>query len=296
MDTRYPRVTLGLPVFNGERYLHDLLRCLLNQSFSDFELIISDNASTDATDRICREFAQRDGRIRYSRNEQNTGLAANHNRVFSLSRGEFFKWVAHDDEYLPQMIERCIEVFDSAPRSVCVVYTQCETIDERSNSIGIRSDLVENRDTRPHRRLAHFLRNLSVYNFTFGLIRSEVLRRTSGYGRFPMSDGILFAELAMLGELREIPEPLLRLRIHSGRSFQAHRAPQALRELFDPSLVGKKSFLSLEGRAHVELMKAAWRTPSGLISKILCFGAALLVPSWRRLKNFGGYNKRRESL
>src|SRR5436190_12174806 len=94
---RDPIVSIGLPVFNGERYLRQALDSLLGQDFQDFELIISDNASTDRTAEICRAYVAKDRRIRYYRNESNIGSAPNYRRVFELARGEFFKWCSHDD-------------------------------------------------------------------------------------------------------------------------------------------------------------------------------------------------------
>ena len=86
------RVSIGLPVYNGEKYLEQALISILSQTYTDFELIISDNASTDRTQAICREYAAKDPRIRYYCNEENLGAAPNHNRVFELASGEYFKW------------------------------------------------------------------------------------------------------------------------------------------------------------------------------------------------------------
>ena len=107
-----PRVSIGMPVFNGENYLAEALDSLLTQTFSDFELIISDNASTDKTEEICRAYAVRDQRIRYFRNQENLGASRNYNRVFELSSGEYFKWAAHDDLCAPEFLGRCVDVLD----------------------------------------------------------------------------------------------------------------------------------------------------------------------------------------
>src|SRR5262245_582217 len=101
---RQAKVNVGLPVYNGEKYLPNALSRLLEQDFEDFELIVSDNASTDGTQEICRSFAEKDRRVRYFRNETNIGLAANHNRTFELSQGELFKWAAHDDDFPRAML------------------------------------------------------------------------------------------------------------------------------------------------------------------------------------------------
>ena len=293
MENRLPRVSIGLPVFNGEKYLARALDSLLAQEYEDFELVISDNASTDETGRICEDYARRDRRIRYSRNRCNIGLAPNHNRVFTLSRGEFFNWAAHDDEYQPQMLKRYLEAFDAAPASVSVVYSVCEWIDERGNPKGLHSDHVDKRDARPARRLAHFLLHVNTYNCVYGLIRSEMLRKTRLHGSFPTADKILFSELAMLGEFLELPEPLLRLRIHQGRSFAQHTTPEALRELFDPANRGKSTFLTIKGRVRLELIRSAWRIPSRLPDRLLCLWVALAMPNWRNFKDFGGRQKRK---
>src|SRR5262245_16514015 len=128
MASHSPRVSVGLPVYNGERYLPNTLTRLLEQDFEDFELIVSDNASTDATQEICRSFTDR--RVRYSRNDTNIGLAANHNRAFALSRGELFKWAAHDDDFPRAMLARFVEAFDRASPAVSLVFSHCEYIDE----------------------------------------------------------------------------------------------------------------------------------------------------------------------
>jgi glycosyltransferase involved in cell wall biosynthesis len=204
---RRPRVSVGLPVFNGERYLPNALTRLLRQDFEDFELIVSDNASTDGTQDICRTFAEQDPRVRYYRNETNIGLAANHNRAFELSNGQFFKWAAHDDDFPQRMLSRFVNVFEGSSPCVSVVYSRCEYIDELGNVEGIESDGVDKNDPWPHKRLAHLLRNVHMYNSPYGLIRSDVLRKARLLGLYPMADHVLLAELAMLGVFVEVPEP-----------------------------------------------------------------------------------------
>src|SRR5215471_14033382 len=100
------RVSLGLPVYNGQRYLAGAIQAILDQTFSDFELIICDNASTDETESICRDLAARDPRVRYHRNPANIGAAPNFNKTFELSTGEYFKWLAHDDLHEPTYLQR----------------------------------------------------------------------------------------------------------------------------------------------------------------------------------------------
>ncbi|MCB0187328.1 MAG: glycosyltransferase family 2 protein, partial [Caldilineaceae bacterium] len=128
MSMDCPRVSIGLAVYNGEPYLADAIRSILSQSFTNFELIISDNASTDRTAAICQEFAARDSRIRYSRNATNIGGANNENRTFRLARGEYFRWAAHDDICAPELLEKSVAVLDQNP-DVVLCYSMTTEID-----------------------------------------------------------------------------------------------------------------------------------------------------------------------
>ena len=283
---RTPKVSIGLPVYNGEAYLKDAIKSIVDQSYRDFELIISDNASTDATEEICRNFAAKDPRICYHRNEVNIGAAPNHNRVFELSNGEFFKWAAHDDLYPKEMLQRCIEALEKAPESVSLVYTQSEMIDESGISLGIKSDPVEKRDPRPHLRLARLLLNIREYNAIYGLMRSKVVRETRLLGSFPASDKVHLAELAMLGELWEIREPLINIRVHAGRSTRANRTPDALRAWWNPSEAKKAAVVPVKARTDLEIVRSTLRLRLPWFDRILCFVVALAVPSWFRLRDW----------
>jgi glycosyltransferase involved in cell wall biosynthesis len=129
-----PRVTIGVPVFNGESFLAETLDSLLNQTFSDFEVVISDNASTDRTEEICRAYTARDPRVRYCREVVNRGAAWNHNRVFELARGEYFKWNSADDLCAPEFLARCVAALDRDSAAVTAVSETVE-IDERGKRL-----------------------------------------------------------------------------------------------------------------------------------------------------------------
>lgn len=129
-----PRVSIGLPVYNGQQYLRQALDSLLAQTFHTFEVIISDNASNDATPEICRDYAACDPRIRYVRHDVNRGAAWNFNYVFGLARGVYFKWHAHDDMLEPTFLEQCVTILDhdrrwrlpsAAPASSMLMATRC---------------------------------------------------------------------------------------------------------------------------------------------------------------------------
>ena len=108
-----PRVSIGMPVWNGEAFIRQGLDSLLEQTFGDFELIISDNASVDGTRTICEEYARLDARIRYTRNDANTGLQANFAKVLDLATAPYFMWGCHDDRWDPAYISEMVAVLDS---------------------------------------------------------------------------------------------------------------------------------------------------------------------------------------
>jgi glycosyltransferase involved in cell wall biosynthesis len=134
---------MGLPVYNGEAYLEEAMASILAQDFEDFELIVSDNASTDATEDICRRLAGRDSRIRYHRFDHNVGGARNFNHVFEMSSAPYFKWVADDDVHASCHLRRCVEVLDSAPREVALVYPKTVLIDKTGASLGYYEDRMD---------------------------------------------------------------------------------------------------------------------------------------------------------
>ena len=124
-----PRVSIGMPVRNGEAFIRQGIESLLGQTMSEIELIISDNASTDATEAICREWARRDARVRYSRTDRNIGLQANFARVLDLATAPYFMWGCHDDHWDPSYVAKMVEVLDSQP-SVVLAGSNSGSIDQ----------------------------------------------------------------------------------------------------------------------------------------------------------------------
>jgi len=233
-----PRVSIGLPVFNGENYLEEALDSILAQTYSDFELIISDNASTDRTEEICRVYAARDDRIRYFRNETNLGAAKNYNRVFELSSGEYFKWAAHDDLCAPEYLERCVEILDREP-DVVLCYPRTSIIDEHRRLVENYFDGFNLRSPKPHERFRDFFCTPGLCNPIHGLIRASILKRTLLIGSYPDSDRVLLGELALLGQFYEVPERLFFRRDHPQRSARANPDLDERVVWFDPARKGQ---------------------------------------------------------
>jgi glycosyltransferase involved in cell wall biosynthesis len=276
---RVPRVTIGLPVYNGEKYLRLAVESILQQDYTDFELIISDNASTDATQEICRELAEKDARIRYFRNTTNIGLTKNFNRVFEISNGDFFTWANHDDIYLPGFLRRCVEVLDQAPATVVLVAPRAEVIDENGFSTQIRVERLHTTHPQPHRRVADLLRDAFWLTAQYGLFRSSALRRTRLHSGFYMEDYVLLLELAILGEIWEVPETLFLKRHHSERASEINKTKADFAACYDPMQKGRYSRI----RPSVEYARSIARMPLAPGERLLCFWTAFFVWYRRRL-------------
>jgi glycosyltransferase involved in cell wall biosynthesis len=216
---RAPRLTVGLPVFNGERYISQAIEALLGQSFDDFELIISDNASTDGTASICRRYARQDSRIRYFRQPQNVGLAPNHNFVAYRARGELFKWAASDDLYARNLLERCVAVLDEDPR---VVLAHAWTA--RIDGSGVLKATMKYTLATSSRRAPERFRSLlfdSGGDDDYGVIRLDVLRRTAMKESYHHADHTIVAELGLHGAFYQVPDWLYFRRDHDDRAERA---------------------------------------------------------------------------
>lgn len=208
------RVNIGLPVFNGEKYLRQTLDSILAQKYQDFTLIISDNASTDKTQQICYEYAKMDDRISYHRNRRNFGAMLNHNRVFELSSGEYFKWASHDDVLAPEYLEKCVRVLDNDP-SIVLCHSKVGIIDENGVLVGNYDDRKLNgiSSWKPHERLRDLLSLRNTSCAITGVIRRSCLAKTS-LGNYIGADTNLLVEIGLMGRIYEIPERLFFRRAH----------------------------------------------------------------------------------
>ena len=207
-----PRLSIGLPVYNGDKYLSGSLESLLGQTYAEFELIISDNASTDGTAEICRHYAGQDSRIRYVRQGRNIGCAPNHNFVLTEARGELFKSASHDDLYANDLIERCIEALDEDPR-VVLAHSWSAGID----SSGMVTHLVDYPVATESARAPDRLRSMLFDGWgddEGGVVRMEVLRRTAPHASYHFADRTFTVELALHGPFHMVPDRLYFRRYH----------------------------------------------------------------------------------
>ena len=215
-------MSIGLPVYNGERFLEEALDSLLTQTYTDFELIISDNASTDGTEEICRRYAAKDQRIRYNRNANNIGIGRNFNHVFELSTGFYFKWASADDLCKPEHLARCLDVLEHDD-NVVLAYPKTRFIDENGKILDINDADWNLRSETVYERLGHAIRADYWVNPHYGLMRARALAGTRLMPTYPGGDYRLLAELTLKGKFVEIPEYLFFRRIHSAASSQNTR-------------------------------------------------------------------------
>ena len=215
-----PRLSIGLPVYNGENYLAESLDALLGQSYEDFELIISDNASTDGTADICHRYGKQDSRIRYIRQPRNIGLAPNHNFVLDQARGELFKWASNDDLYARDLLKCCVEALDEYPQFV-LAHSWTAMIDSSGTVTRAAPYPLATASSRTPERFRSMLFD-SGSDDSEGVIRVEVLRRTTPYDSYQRSDRTLTAEIGLHGPFYTVPDWLYFRRDHPERAERAY--------------------------------------------------------------------------
>lgn len=278
MSNNMPRVSIGLPVYNGERFLPIAIESILNQTYSDFELIICDNASTDSTPAICEEYAARDARIRYFANPRNMGAAFNYDRVLDLSRGEYFKWTAHDDVIAPDFLEKCVELLDRDP-SVVGAAGKSLLID--ANSKVVKPEYEASMDSaRPSERYLQQLTDIHGFRQIFGLYRAQIVRNCGPNGRWGSSDKNVLARLALQGRILVV-NAILYSRCHPMQSVNTHTSTHARSVWFDPSLAGRIQFP--RWLAVYDYFAAIFAYPMPLGERARCVGIWLEHMHWRGL-------------
>ena len=269
-------MSIGLPVYNGEPFLFEAIESLISQSFSDIEIIICDNASTDDTEAICRSFMSKDARIRYHRNSRNLGPAVNFNLSFELASGDYFKWAAHDDLCAPDFLARCVEVLDRDMGAV-LAYPKAMIIDAMGRELEPYDFKLSTDSQNPVERFNALLRGHKCFE-VFGLIRRDALAKTPLIGPFAHGDGVLLAQLALLGRFEAIPEYLLfsRRHTHQSMALMEERAGSPTSEeyrryavWFNPKL--KNRMLLPYWRIFFEYLRSIYFAPIELRDRISCY-------------------------
>ncbi len=284
MSDPAPIVTIGLPVYNGEPFLRQALDAILAQSFDGFEVVVSDNCSTDQTPDICREYAARDPRIRYYRNDTNIGPCLNFDRTLELARGEFFAWTAHDDRMEPTFLERCLEVLRADPDLV-LCQSLVRIIDEQDRQITVYdSALTHAGSPQPSQRFRSLILVFHVCTEMFGLMRPEALRKTRRLSaNYHGCDRAMLAELALVGRFAQISEPLFNNREHRRRDVRTARptAPAAPGEAAPPRRVPMNTW-----RLYSDYLRAVRTHVDSAAERRRCYGWMLVwwFVNWNSLR------------
>jgi glycosyltransferase involved in cell wall biosynthesis len=274
--TDVTRVSIGMPVYNGEQYVAQALDCLLAQTYDDFELVIGDNGSTDGTLEICRAYAERDPRIRVLESAENRGAAWNYNRVFRASRGRYFRWAAHDDLVAPEYLACLVAALDEAPATTVLAQTGTVLIDADGNEIGVWEEGFDLASPSAPRRLSQLVRHLIMSNVLFGLTRRSTLERTRLHGSYPSADYVLIAELVLAGAFVLLPETLFMRRVHPGMSRVAHTNLDDVADWFEPG--SSRGVRPEKLTLFTEHLQAIRRSPLNRRDQAVAVGAFL--PIW----------------
>ncbi|EGX56009.1 glycosyl transferase [Streptomyces zinciresistens K42] len=234
--TAQPRLSVGLPVYNGEEYLAESLDALLGQTYEDFELVLCDNDSADGTAQICRKYAAQDSRIRYIRLARNIGAAPNHNYVFTQCRGELFKWASHDDLYARDLLARCVEALDAMPEVILAHSGQAVVDGDGRVKVPYAYGLATDSPRAPE-RFRSLLFEPGGDDF-YGVMRADVLRRVKPHDSYHHADRAFVAELTLHGPFHQVPELLYFRRDHPTRAERANPSRRARCVNLDPRRAG----------------------------------------------------------
>ena len=215
--SKQPLVTIGLPCYNSERYIAQAIESLLAQTFTDFKIIISDNASTDSTAAICQRYAAADARVYSTRNAVNIGLTRNFNRVFDLSNSKYFKWATADDFSGPQMLADAVAILESDP-SVALCYPRTVLVDAEGQETNRYVDKLNLMQDSPVERFVTLVSEIALVNHHLGLLRADAIRRTRLWGKHVGADIGFLAELSLYGKFCEIPKFQFFRRFHQDSS------------------------------------------------------------------------------
>ena len=253
-----PPVTIGLPVYNAEKYVAQALDSLIDQTYGDFNVIISDNASTDRTPEICNEYARRDKRILYSRNAVNIGASPNFNRVFALSESPFFKWATADDYWAPTMLEKCLNVVTSDP-TVALCYPQATLVDADGSNPRPYDDALHLVQDSPRERFTTLMEKIRLSHQHQGVARSSMLKRTLMLGVHVGSDINLLAELVLYGKFYEYAERLFFRRFHQDSGSWARNSDEHQARRYYAASAPRMAYVGW--RQHYSFFRAVTRAP-----------------------------------
>ena len=270
MQGKVPKISIGLPVYNGENFISEALDSILAQTEGDFEIVICDNYSDDRTEEICRRYADSDRRIRYYRNYRNLGAAPNFNKAFRLSKGKYFKWAAHDDLLAREYLSECAKILDKHD-SVVLCQSDVKFIDKEGTEVALQNCVLP--ELASEKAFVRFRNAIQLSHWCldiFGLIRADTLRKSRLISSYVGGDRILLAELTLWGPFYRIPNLLFFSREHNERSIRSINVRERTK-WFDSSKGGFSN--GLHFRYLAQYSTAILRVPIVVKDKIGCYAA-----------------------
>lgn len=282
-----PRLALGLPVFNGSNYLADALDSILSQTFTDFELIISDNASTDRTADICKAYSARDNRIRYFRQDRNIGGPANYDAVFHAAKSPLFRWCAHDDLIGERYLETCVAALDANPDAVGAIPAEIRDIDASGATTAVDTNDMDPKGAGTAERFDYYVSqgyHKPSFSPLFSVYRRSALEKSQLYGNFRASDRVLTCEMLLHGRIVSTEGSYLSIRRHAQQfTSNYHQGDDYWAAWLDPKSA-KKDFYLRDIPYSYGLAKAVMRAPLSLGDRAGAFKTVLKF-AWERRKN-----------
>ena len=260
-----PLVTIGLPCYNSERYIRQSIDSLLAQTYSNFVLVISDNASADSTGEICKQYAASDSRVKYFRNEINIGNPRNFNKVFELTSTKYLKWSTADDFWAPTFLERAMEVMERDP-SIALCYPQAVLVDANGGNPKNYDDVLHLVQEDPADRFLALISSIKLAHQHLGVIRTSHLRQTHLLGTYVGSDNNLLAELTLYGKFFELPHRLFFRRFH--KDSGSWKRGDAAHDARVYHAAGAKRATLQKWRIHLGFFSALRSSPLPLKSKL----------------------------
>ena len=262
-----PEVSVGMPVYNGEEFIQEAIDSILEQTYENLELIISDNASTDNSEEICREYAARDKRVRYTRNDKNIGASDNYNAVYLNAKGKYFKWASCNDICEKHFLEKCIAVLDQDP-SVVLCYPKTMLFEKNIKDGRVIDDNMHIMDESVCVRYQNFLERVKLNNAMNGVLRSAALKHSALIKPFFSSDTALMAELTLYGKFHEVDGSYFYRRMDEKTSTHLKSAEEVLKH-YDPDM--KNLMLFQNWKLQHEYFAAIQRAPIKTSEKLCVF-------------------------
>jgi glycosyltransferase involved in cell wall biosynthesis len=268
-----------MPTYNCEKYIGQSIESCLAQTYGDFELVISDNASTDATEQVCRDYAARDKRIRYIRRTENIGGPGNFRYVFAECTGEYHKWTTADDYIAPTLLEKCAGVLDRDPSTV-LCYPKTQLINFDGHKIEDYDDNLHLREDAPSERFVRLLMTIGLCQAHLGVMRREAAAKTRLIASERASDVHFLAELALYGKFHVFPETLFFRRYHEQSSSWKRTDSSHQRKYYDPT--GKSYYGGHTWKKYAGLYRGMLRSPIALSEKAKLSVALARMAMWER--------------